>query len=75
MLELSLWDQKEPELLTQFIVKGKIQCNCDVLNENGFHQFTGSGTVRRYVLVGVGVVLLEEACYHASCYDGNKLKV
>lgn len=33
------------------------------------------GTVRRYVLVGVGVVLLEEVCYHASCYDGNKLKV
>lgn len=35
--------------------------NC--LNENGYHGLIGSGTIKKYSLVGVGVALIKEACY------------
>ena len=34
-----------------------------VLNVTGPHNLIGSGTIRRYGFVGVGVTLLEEMCH------------
>ena len=36
---------------------------CGGLEENGSYRFIGRGTIRRYILVGVGVALLEEVCH------------
>lgn len=40
--------------------------NCVGLNENVPQRLTGSGTVKRYKLVGIEVTLLEEVCHRGQ---------
>jgi hypothetical protein len=44
---------------------GKIKGSYGNLDENGPHRPRGSGLIRRYVFVGVGMAFFEECVCHA----------
>ena len=53
---------------------GIIGKGCGGLNKNGSHRLTGSGTIRKCVLVRVGVALLEEVYHWQWTLGFQKLK-
>lgn len=46
--------------LVTILLSAKVDCGS--VNENGPHGLRGSGTIRKYGVVGIGVSLLEEVC-------------